>query len=159
MTEYALSVLAFMATRSEALYSAELLHQELKIPKQYLRRLLTTLSKLGFIAGTRGRNGGFVFARELSGINFAQVIEATEGDASLNTCLLGHTACNAKMPCAMHDIWKEAHTQMMATLTTTSLAALREKYLRDTVLNKNKGRHSMRAIPGTISKPLTQNKS
>jgi Rrf2 family transcriptional regulator, iron-sulfur cluster assembly transcription factor len=134
-TEYALSILGFMATRNQDLYPAEYLYDQLKIPRQYLRRLLTDLTKKGFIASTRGRNGGFVFARDLSTINFSQVIDAMEGPEAMNTCLLGFAACIADHPCAMHDLWMEARVKMVETLTNTSLADLREKYLKDQVTN------------------------
>jgi Rrf2 family transcriptional regulator, iron-sulfur cluster assembly transcription factor len=130
-TEYALSVLAFMATRDQKMYAAESLYKELKIPRQYLRRLLTDLSKKGFITSTRGRNGGFVFARELSAINFAQVINAMEGEDAMKTCLLGFTACIVDHPCVMHDLWTEARSKMIETLTNTSMADLREQYRKD----------------------------
>ncbi len=130
-TEYALSVLAFMATRNEEMYPAEYLYDELKIPRQYLRRLLTDLTKKGFIVSSRGRNGGFIFARELATINFTQVIEAMEGPEAMNTCLLGFTACILDHPCAMHDLWTEARSNMIETLTKTSFADLKDKYQRD----------------------------
>jgi Rrf2 family protein len=132
-TEYALSVLAFMATRNRKMYAAELLYQELQIPRQYLRRLLTDLSRKGFIVSTRGRNGGYVFARDMSTINFAQVIDAMEGEEAMNTCLLGFTACILDHPCAMHDMWTEARSKMIETLTKTSFADLNEKYQKDIV--------------------------
>lgn len=130
-TEYALAVLSFMATRNHELYTAELLHQELQIPRQYLRRLLTDLSKKGFIVSTRGRNGGFVFARDMSTINIAQIIDAMEGADAMNTCLLGFTACVAGHPCVMHNLWAEARLKMIETLTKTTLADLNEKYRKD----------------------------
>jgi Rrf2 family protein len=130
-TEYALSVLAYMATRNQKIYAAELLHKELQIPRQYLRGLLTDLSRKGFIVSTRGRNGGFIFARELSSVNFAQVIDAMEGEEALNTCLLGFTACIVDRPCVMHDLWTESRSKMIETLKSTTLGALREKYLED----------------------------
>jgi len=130
-TEYALSVLAFMATRNEEMYPAEYLYDELKIPRQYLRRLLTDLTKKRFIVSSRGRNGGFIFARELATINFTQVIEAMEGPEAMNTCLLGFTACILDHPCAMHDLWTEARSNMIETLTKTSFADLKDKYQRD----------------------------
>jgi Rrf2 family protein len=130
-TEYAISVLAFMATRNQNNYAAELLHQELAIPRQYLRRLLTELSKKKFIVSTSGRNGGFVFARDMSTINFAQVVDAMEGEEAMNTCLLGFTACIMDHPCAMHDLWSEARSKMLETLTRTTFADLSEKYRKD----------------------------
>ncbi len=130
-TEYALNVLSFMATRNKEMYPAEYLYKELKIPRQYLRRLLTDLSRKGFITSIRGRNGGFVFSRDLSSINFAQVIEAMEGQEAMKTCLLGFTACIIDHPCVMHDLWTEARSKMIETLTNTSLADLKNKYEMD----------------------------
>lgn len=130
-TEYALNVLSFMATRNKEMYPAEYLYNELKIPRQYLRRLLTDLSKKGFITSIRGRNGGFVFSRDLSAINFTQVIEAMEGPEAMNTCLQGFTACIVDHPCVMHDLWTEARSKMIEILTNTSLADLRNKYQQD----------------------------
>ena len=46
-TEYALRVLALMAGDDKKLHSSLELHKELKIPKKYLQRLLTDLSKNG----------------------------------------------------------------------------------------------------------------
>jgi Rrf2 family transcriptional regulator, iron-sulfur cluster assembly transcription factor len=130
-TEYALTILGFMATRNEEMYSAEFLHQELNIPRRYLRRLLTDLSKHGFLASTKGRNGGFIFAKDLKEINFASIIEAMEGTDILNRCLLGFSCCLVDKPCVMHEAWMEASDKMKETLSNTSLADLRGKYLAD----------------------------
>jgi Rrf2 family transcriptional regulator, iron-sulfur cluster assembly transcription factor len=134
-TEYALTILGFMATRDEALYSAELLHQELNIPRRYLRRILTDLSKYGFLTSLKGRNGGFTFAKDLKKINFADVITAMEGTEILNRCLIGFTCCIVDKPCVMHDAWIEASTKMKEVLANTNLADLKEKY--NSVQNTN----------------------
>ena len=55
-TSYAISVLSFMARHQGEMYSAKKLHEILEIPWPYLRQLLTSLSKSGFLKGTRGRN-------------------------------------------------------------------------------------------------------
>jgi Rrf2 family transcriptional regulator, iron-sulfur cluster assembly transcription factor len=132
-TEYALTILGFMATRNEDLYSAEYLHQQLNIPRRYLRRLLTDLSKHGFLESTKGRNGGFVFAKDLKEINFANVIETMEGTDILNRCLLGFSCCVVDKPCVMHDAWAEASRKMKDTLANTNLADLRAKYQFDII--------------------------
>ena len=136
-TEYAMNVLAFMAIRNKEMYPADYLCRELKIPRQYLKRLLTDLSKKGFITSIRGRNGGFVFSRDLSTINFIQVIEAMEGTEAMNTCLLGFTACIVDHPCVMHDPWTEARSKMTEILTNTSLADLKNKYDKDKKIISN----------------------
>ncbi|MEI6750324.1 MAG: Rrf2 family transcriptional regulator [Bacteroidota bacterium] len=134
-TRYALTVLGFMATRDEERYSAEHLFEQLKIPRRYLRRLLTDLSGHGFISSTKGRNGGFVFTKPCKDISFLNIIEALEEPGAMETCLLGFSCCIVDKPCAMHEKWIEAQTKMTDTLANTSLADLREKYKLDLTNN------------------------
>lgn len=130
-THYALTVLAFMATRNEEVYSAEYLYEQLNIPRRYLRRLLTDLSRLGFIRSTKGRKGGFVFAMPMEEISILNIINSMEEPDALDKCILGFSCCIVDKPCAMHDQWIEAKSKMTDTLTNTSLAGLREKYRMD----------------------------
>jgi len=130
-TEYALTVLGFMATRNESMYSAEFLHNELNIPRRYLRRLLTDLSKYGFLKSTSGRNGGFIFAKDLNEINLDLVIRTLEGPESLCSCILGFSCCIVDKPCIMHAKWEEARTNMIQLLSNTTLANLKESYQND----------------------------
>lgn len=130
-TEYALTILGFMATRNESMYSAEYLHQQLNIPRRYLRRLLTELASHGFLKSTSGRNGGFVFAKDLNEINLALVINTLEGSDGSCTCILGYKRCDNDQPCVMHDSWIEARSNMVETLTATTLADIKEKYQID----------------------------
>lgn len=126
-TEYALRVLTTMALGGKKLYSAEDLYQELKIPRRYLRRLLTDLSKAGLIAGTRGRSGGFVFAKDPDKITLKEIIDLVEGKETLNPCILGFSACVADGHCTMHADWIEAKAQMEVVLTRTTLGSLNPK--------------------------------
>ena len=126
-TEYALSILGYMAVSQGEIFSAEFLHDELKIPRRYLRSLLTDLSKLGFIRSTKGRNGGFVFARPLEEINLAAIIKTVEGTELMGSCILGHQNCKEEQPCVMHETWLEAKTKLLDTLSNTTLYDLRER--------------------------------
>ncbi len=126
-TEYSLAVLGYMAVSQDDIFSAEFLHHELKIPRRYLRKLLTDLSKLGFILSTKGRNGGFAFARPLGEINLAAIIKTVEGSELMESCILGHQSCKEEQPCVMHETWLEAKTKMLEALSNTTLHDLRER--------------------------------
>ncbi|HNW74739.1 MAG: Rrf2 family transcriptional regulator [Bacteroidales bacterium] len=123
-TEYAIRVLTTMAIGEEKLYTADDLYEKLKIPKRYLRRLLTDLSKAGLIAGTRGRTGGFVFAKDPDKVTLKEIIDLVEGKETLNRCILGFSACVADGHCTMHADWIQAKVQMEELLTTTTLGSL-----------------------------------
>ena len=126
-TEYALSILGYMAISQNDIFSAEFLHDELDIPRRYLRRLLTDLSKLGFIRSEKGRKGGFVFAKPLEEISLANIINSVEGAEVMQSCILGHQKCKEEQPCVMHNTWLEARSKMLDALSNTSLQDLREK--------------------------------
>ena len=130
-TEYSLRILSFMAMRNEDIHSAEFLYQQLKIPRRYLRRLLTDLSKAGFLAATRGRNGGFVFARDMNKIYLSEIIDTMEGTTGGNRCILGFSFCVVGKPCVMHDQWTDALGKITDVLKKTSLGVLRDQYSRD----------------------------
>ena len=136
-TEYALSVLGYMAISQNDIFSAEFLHDELDIPRRYLRRLLTDLSKLGFIRSAKGRKGGFVFAKPLEEISLAFIINTVEGTEVMQSCILGHQKCKEEQPCVMHETWLEAKAKMMDALSNTTLSDLREKKKdRNQILSK-----------------------
>lgn len=123
-TSYSLNVLSYMAQNGEEVCSANFLHEKLNIPHQYLRQLLTKLSKSGFIHSARGRNGGFVFSKEISKIFIADIIESVEGLDRFNKCILGFTECPFDTKCSMHDFWEKTRSDIIKELKTKSLADL-----------------------------------
>jgi len=125
-TKYAISILAFMVRESDKFYSAEMLHNELNIPRRYLRLLLTDLSKHGFIISSRGRNGGFCLCKNPRDTSIAQVIDKLEGLSNYNICFFGIENCNNGQACAMHDTWNETRDALIKTLNQTSLHDLGE---------------------------------
>ena len=120
-TTYAIRILIFMATDEQPLFSAQYLFEKLNISNRYLRRLLTDLTKHGFITSLRGRNGGFVFARTMDSILISEIIEAIEGSNLLETCIMGRTDCKLSPVCAMHASWLEIRNNMKKTFSQTSL--------------------------------------
>lgn len=123
-SEYALRILTYMAINGEKMLSAESLFNELRIPKRYLMRLLTDLSKSGLIKSTRGRNGGYVFARPKETIFFSEIIDAVEGLQAFDGCVLGNPVCPVEKPCVMHKMWEKPRLAFLQTIKTTTLADL-----------------------------------
>jgi Rrf2 family transcriptional regulator, iron-sulfur cluster assembly transcription factor len=122
---YALRILIFMAGESGQNISASSLYKELGIKKQYLRRLLTDLSKSGLIQSTMGRNGGYVFSRDPASIYIYEVIDAIEGFSSFEGCIFGITDCKQSPQCAMHNTWANARDDLVRVFRNTSLVNLK----------------------------------
>jgi Rrf2 family transcriptional regulator, iron-sulfur cluster assembly transcription factor len=126
-TSYSLSVLSYMATHEDHNMSAAYLHKMLGIPYPYLRQILTNLSKDGFIHSIRGRSGGFTFSRKKEEISLADIIDSTEGLASLNKCILGFRECPFNEQCTMHTVWENTRAGILKVLNETSLADIQNK--------------------------------
>ncbi len=121
-SKYAFRILSRMAKDDKALYSAQQLHREIDVPERYLRRLLTDLSKSGFIKSVQGRLGGFMFARDISTITLLQIVEAIDGLGVINECILGYETCAFNYKCPMHNIWEETKNKIIKTLSETTLS-------------------------------------
>lgn len=110
-----------MSQDEKKLFSSEVLHKRLKIPRKYLQRLLTNLAKNGLIRSVRGRNGGYTFARNIKRIRLSEVIEAVEGSVSTPECFFGFEKCPVDNPCAMHELWSGTQHSLIKALSTTRL--------------------------------------
>jgi len=113
-----------MAKEPSSLYSAKKLIEELKISDKYLRRLMTDLSKAGFIESTQGRDGGYKFAKSIVDIYLFDIVDAIDGMDELNDCVLGFETCSCENPCAMHDSWLNVRNELSNMFHTTKLSNL-----------------------------------
>lgn len=125
-TEYALRTLGYMSLHTDELHSADVLSEKLSVPKKYLQRLLTDLSKAGFLKSARGRNGGFSFDRNPDQIFLSEIISSTEGVDWAPKCIFGFGECAFDNACAMHDIWCDAHNTLVKMLSNTRLTDLKK---------------------------------
>ncbi len=130
-SEYALRILIFMAKNPEELYTAKYLIEKLNVSDKYLRRLMTDLSKSGFIRSTQGRDGGYTFAKDIHDIFLYDIIDSVEGMEQLNDCVLGFNECSCTNPCAMHDDWIIIREKLNKVFRKTKLSDLEfDKILR-----------------------------
>jgi len=121
-SEYALRILSFMAKESEQKYSAKYLVETLKISDKYLRRLMTDLSKAGFIKSIQGREGGYSFAKNINQIYLSEIIDSVEGMDKYMGCVLGFDECSDENPCVMHSTWTHVREKFTETFQHKTLA-------------------------------------
>ncbi len=129
-SEYALRILIYMARQPEALYSASQLIKELNVSDKYLRRLMTNLSKSGFIRSVQGRVGGYAFQKHIDEITLFDVIDSVEGMDQLNSCVLGFEQCSCTNPCAMHETWSGVRDKLNLVFRETTLSNLNVDEIR-----------------------------
>jgi Rrf2 family protein len=123
-SEYALRILTYMARDPEQTYTAKSLVGTLKISDKYLRRLMTDLTKAGFIYSIQGRDGGYAFARPISSIHLSDIVDAVESMEKYTGCILGFDQCCHENPCVMHSFWAGTREEFIRTFTTRTLDQL-----------------------------------
>ncbi len=110
-------------------FPAQYLIEKLDIPDKYLRQLLTTLSRKKFIKSIRGRDGGYVFARNANRIYLSEIIDAVEGMEKYRGCLLGFSECKDDHPCSLHKKWAPIREQLLDFLSNTTLAEVKKAHI------------------------------
>ncbi|MCF7902578.1 MAG: Rrf2 family transcriptional regulator [Candidatus Marinimicrobia bacterium] len=120
--EYALQALLFMAEyRHEGPLSAERIATHLDIPKEFISKILQSLTKSNIVISQRGKAGGFRLARLPEKISLMDVVENIDGLGVFSDCLIGHPSCNPEAPCPLHHSWAPLRSQLKHLMEKTHL--------------------------------------
>jgi Rrf2 family protein len=121
-TRYALLLMSYMASSEETYHTSAGLHSSLGIPKQYLRRLMTKLTKKNLLISDKGRTGGFSLAHPKKEIFLSDIITAVDDTPLLQSCALGFEKCGLAEKCPLHDKWMEIREKIYRVFKTMTLA-------------------------------------
>jgi Rrf2 family protein len=124
--QYAIRILLYMSGNPDRKHSATELIQELNISDKYLRRIMTGLTKAGFISSISGRNGGYIFEKDINEIKIGDIVFSVEGKEKYMQCLLGFDNCNDEHPCKLHTTWMKIRTDIFSMFDNISLKDLNE---------------------------------
>lgn len=97
------------------------------IPRAFLEQILSGLKRHHFLASRRGKQGGFLLARDASKISFADIIRSIDGPLALAPCA-SKTAyrpcpeCRDVTTCELRATLIEVRDATAAILDRTSLA-------------------------------------
>ena len=128
--EYALQAILLMAaSESDCVCPAEEISNKLNIPKEFISKILQSLTESGLIESKKGKAGGFKLAKHPSKIKLIDIVEAVDGLDSFNGCVLGFPNCSDKNPCPVHDEWGELRTKAYDMLSSETLDKFKEKTL------------------------------
>lgn len=124
-SEYALRAATVLAEReADGPVDVTLLADALAVPKNYLSKTLSQLSRSGVLTSVRGKNGGFMLARPGREITLYQVVEPFERFETTRRCLLGQSVCSDETACSAHAAWRAIGDRIVHFLRRTTLADL-----------------------------------
>jgi len=100
-TDYALRALLYIENSEKDLVPVSDIIKDLQIPRAFLRKSLQVLGTKGILHSKKGKDGGFSLSRPAKEITLIEVIEAFQGDFSLNECIFKKKICPEKKTCVI----------------------------------------------------------
>jgi len=91
------------------------------LPRQYLVKIFGSLNKAGIVTPVRGKRGGYMLARDPASITLLEVIEAVEGQITLNLCQHNPPKCD-RTDCPLRPVWTELQDYVRTKLGSVTLA-------------------------------------
>ncbi|KAB2909857.1 MAG: Rrf2 family transcriptional regulator [Ignavibacteriales bacterium] len=101
--------------------------EALKVPKEFVSKVMQKLTETGIIDSRKGKFGGFALGKEPSEISLLDIVLALDGHEIFDSCVLGFPGCSVATPCPMHEEWGKIRLTAKKLLSTETLADLREK--------------------------------
>lgn len=124
--EYALKAVLFIAgVPGNRPVRAAQVADELRIPSNYLSKILHELARAGLLESFRGRTGGFVLSRNPDDITLGDVVSCFDRITEPGgLCLLSRSGCDSKNPCSAHSRWSAVQETVRDFFNNTKISNL-----------------------------------
>jgi len=128
--EYGLQAVLYMAAKEPGcVCPSDEIADKLQIPKEFVSKILQSLTESGIVDSKKGKSGGFLLAKNPSKIRLIDIVTAIDGLDLFNRCVLGFPNCSPDQPCPVHDKWGELRTKAYNMLTDETIDKFKEKTL------------------------------
>lgn len=123
--DYAVRAMISVGRQYErGLRQARQISTEMAIPYKTLTLILAGLVAEKLLVATHGPNGGYRLARPPGDINLLEIVEAAEGPAFFDRCVLRDGPCDWEETCPVHDTWARTQVALIRELASMSLAEM-----------------------------------
>lgn len=124
LADYAALMLATMAERPDAHYTAPALAADTGISPPTVSKLLKTLGHAALVTSRRGAHGGYSLARPPAEISAVDVIEAIEGPMAVTECTVSPGTCDLEPTCQLSSQWQHLSVAVRRALAEITLEDL-----------------------------------
>jgi Rrf2 family iron-sulfur cluster assembly transcriptional regulator len=122
-TEYALRAYIYIAREAPRSVRLKEIAEAVDAPARYLAKVLSQLTRAGYLTSTRGPAGGFAIEPRRAPVSLA-AIAAVFVPAAPPRCLLGIGPCGSNPDCPVHQRWAPIANSMSSFLARTTVADL-----------------------------------
>jgi Rrf2 family protein len=128
--EYGLQGVLYLAAHlEEKVTSSEDISRALGIPKEFISKILQSLTESGIVESKKGKNGGFILAKAPSKIRLIDIVAAIDGLDIFNSCVIGFPECSPDHPCPVHQQWGDIRTKAYSMLTEETIDNFKDRTL------------------------------
>lgn len=129
--ELALQAVLFLSIKKDKIiFNALEVSKELKVPKEFVSKMLQILTDSGIVGSKKGKNGGFYLAKAPSKIKLIEIVQAIDGLDVFKSCVLGFPNCSSDAPCPVHEKWGKIRDETFKMLSEETLEQLKEKTVK-----------------------------
>ncbi len=123
-TDYSLRVLIYLGLRDDGRVTIREISEAYGISRNHLMKVVSLLTRKGYLDARRGPGGGIALARPPEEIVVAEVIRDMEDDMNLVECFCSDGKCTIKSMCQLKKVLTEALKAYLVTLEKYTLTDL-----------------------------------
>jgi Rrf2 family nitric oxide-sensitive transcriptional repressor len=125
-TDYSLRILIYLGLQQDRLVTIRCISEAYGISRNHLMKVVSLLTRMGYLKAQRGPGGGIRLARPPEQINLANVIRDTEKDLMMVECFGEEGKCVITPVCRLQHIIGQALNAYISTLEAHTLQDLLE---------------------------------
>lgn len=123
LTELGIKAILFLSIQpKEKLFNAKTISKELKVPKEFVAKVLQNLTYSGIVMSKRGKKGGFALKKSPEEIKIIDIVNVFDGTEGFKKCVLGFENCSDEYPCPVHKEWYSLCDRIIDMFSKSSLA-------------------------------------
>lgn len=123
-TDYAVRAILYIAKSSYKVVSTAELHEELKLPRPFMRKIFQKLQTEGILFSRKGNSGGFSLAKSTDDIFLLDIMKIFQGDFNFIECLLNKDICPNIKTCPMRRKIKKIENKVLKELEKINITSL-----------------------------------
>ena len=123
-TDYSLRVLIYLGLKDDGRVTIREISEAYGISRNHLMKVVSLLTRMGYLDARRGPGGGIALARSADEIVVADVVRDMEDDLDLVECFCEGGTCIIEPVCELKSVLNQALTAYLDTLERYTLRDL-----------------------------------